>query len=122
MHTLVIIESPCKVQKLQMILGNNYKVMSSGIVGHDNYFYQDLIDRGFIESVPEFDENKHNSIINELLNGVIGANNVLLAMDNDIFGKKVEETLVEKLSLTNYKRIHFDCLTSECILNAVLNI
>lgn len=119
MYKLVIVESPGKVPKIQTILGNEYKVMSSNMVGHDDNFYQDLINRGFIESVPNFDENKYNLIMNELLNGVIGASNIFLAMDDDIFGEKVVSTLVDKLGLSNYKRIHFDCITSECVLNAV---
>lgn len=118
MYKLVIVESPCIAQKIQTILGDEYKVMSSSIVGHNEDFYQDLIDRGFIESVPKFDENKYNSIINDLRTNVIEASNVFLAMDNDLFGEKVVETLVNELNLSNYKRIIFNSITTEYVLSA----
>lgn len=117
MCKLVIIESPGKVQKIQTILGSNYKVISSGIMGHSDAFYQDLIERGFIKNVPEFDKEAYGKIIDNLKNAIDESTEVFLAMENDMFGEQVARTIINEFNLSNYKRIYFNCITTEEVLS-----
>jgi DNA topoisomerase IA len=119
MQKLVIVEGQVKVHIIQSFLGNEYKVISNGIFGYRDDFYQDLINRGFLENMPPFDHVRCEENRKNLQENINNSTEVFLATENDQFGNEVAETIITKLNLTNYRRIHFNEITRDSILNAV---
>src|SRR3990167_7423910 len=118
--TLVIVESPTKIKKLEAYLGDDYIVLAS--VGH----IRDLpksnkvaidIDGGFVphyEIVPGKDK-----VVRELKEAAKVVKEVLLATDPDREGEAIAWHIVEVLGLKNAKRIVFHEITESAIQEAV---
>ena len=128
MKTLVLVESPGKINKIQKILGNDYIVKAS--VGHirmiDPKTMGINIQKNNSGTIINFepcyiiDPNK-KKVVNELKSICKKCNNVLLAADEDREGEAIAQSLLEELNLKNYKRILFNEITKTAILNAVKN-
>lgn len=121
MKTLVLVESPGKISKIQKILGNDYIVKAS--VGHirmlDPKNMSIDINNNF---EPKYIiDPKKKKVVNELKSTLKLCDNVLLAADEDREGEAIAQSLVEELKLKNYKRILFNEITKTAILNAVKN-
>jgi len=119
--TLVIVESPGKIKKLESILGPNYVVLAS--VGH----IMDLpvkslsidIKNNFTPFYAELENKK--KVISDLKKALKLCSDVLLATDEDREGEMIAWSLAYMLGLKNPKRITFTSITKDEILKAVSN-
>ena len=119
---LVIVESPSKIKKLEGFLDKDYIVMSS--VGH----IRDLpksnkkaidIEGGFI---PHYEISKgKEKVIKDLQNALHKVDDVYLASDPDREGEAIAWHLKEALKLKNPKRITYNEITKEAVLEAIKN-
>ena len=120
---LVIVESPHKSKTIEKYLGSDYKVVSS--VGHirdlstsGKYGFGVDIDNGF---KPDYKIIKgKNKLVKELKNDVKNASFVYLATDPDREGEAISWHLYDTLGLKkdNYKRIVFNEITKNAVLNS----
>lgn len=128
MVTLVIVESAGKINKIQSILGNNYKVVAS--YGH----IIDLEKKGLSVDVnnnyePTYSVMKDASgsdvraktTIKNLKDAQKKSSDIILASDEDREGEMIAWSLAHVLKLTNPKRIVFNSITKDEILKAVNN-
>lgn len=112
---LIIVESPTKSRTISKFLGKNYKVVAS--FGH----VRDLPKRELGVDVEKNFEPKYvipakaKKIIAELKKDVKGADEVILATDQDREGESISWHLAEALGLENPKRIVFHEITKEAI-------
>lgn len=120
---LVIVESPSKSKTIEKYLGNDYKVVSS--LGH----IRDLTTSGKfgfgvdIENhfKPEYKIIKgKKKLVTELKKDVKNSDFVYLATDPDREGEAISWHLYDTLGLNdnNYKRIVFNEITKDVILNS----
>ncbi len=119
---LVIVESPSKIKKLEGFLDKDYIVMSS--VGH----IRDLpksnkkaidIEGGFI---PHYETSKgKEKVIKDLQNALHKVDDVYLASDPDREGEAIAWHLKEALGLKKPKRITYNEITKEAVLDAIKN-
>jgi len=119
--TLVIVESPGKINKIQSILGDDYIVIAS--VGH----IIDLsaktmsidIEHDFKPSY-EYLTGK-DKVIADLKRNAKKCSDILLATDEDREGEMIAWSLAYVLNIKDAKRITFNSITHDEILNAVSN-
>lgn len=120
---LVIVESPSKSKTIEKYLGKDYHVVSSK--GH----IRDLSTKGKYGLGVDVDNNfkpdytfisGKKKLIKELNNDVKKVDNVYLATDPDREGEAISWHLKECLDLNdkNYKRIVFNEITKNAILNS----
>ena len=118
---LVIVESPGKIKKIQDILGDKYIVSAS--VGH-------IIDlsakKMSVDIENDFKPNYENlygkdKVINDLKKLSSMCSDILLATDEDREGEMIAWSLAYILDIKNPKRITFNSITSDELLNAVEN-
>jgi DNA topoisomerase-1 len=119
--TLVIVESPGKIKKLESILGPEYIVLAS--VGHiidlPEKTLSIAIDNDFKPSYAELENKK--KVIFDLKRALKSCTNVLLATDEDREGEMIAWSLAYVLGLKNPNRITFTSITKDEILKAVKN-
>jgi DNA topoisomerase-1 len=117
--TLVIVESPGKIKKIQSILGNNFIVSAS--VGH-------IIDLNKKKMSIDIENNftpeyailpDKTGVIKDLKINVLKCGNVLLATDEDREGEMIAWSLEYILKLKNPKRIIFNSITKDELLKAI---
>ena len=120
---LVIVESPAKAKTIEKYLGENYKVMSS--FGHIRDLEKKELgidtENGFEPSYIVPDDKK--KVVKELKDAVKKVKTVWLASDEDREGETIAWHLNEELNLKkkDTKRIVFNEITKNAILNAVAN-
>jgi DNA topoisomerase-1 len=117
---LLIVESPSKAKTIEKYLGENYTVRAS--VGH----IRDLpksnkkavdIENGFI---PTYEISKgKEKVISEIKSLAKKASEIILATDQDREGEAIAWHLGEVLNLKNPKRITYNEITKEAILEAL---
>ncbi len=118
---LIIVESPTKSRTLQGFLGKNYEVRSS--YGH----IRDLPKGSLgIDTKHNFEPTyvvptKARKVVTNLKNEAKGADNVILATDEDREGESIAWHLARVLELENSQRIVFHEITKEAIENALKN-
>jgi len=118
---LVIVESPTKAKTIQKFLGSKYKIKSS--FGH----VRDLPKRELGVDVEKNFEPKYvvpvkaKKVIAELKKDAKGADEVILATDQDREGESISWHLAEALKLKNPKRIVFHEITKTAIDEALAN-
>ena len=121
---LVIVESPNKVKTIQKYLGKEYEVMSS--VGH----IVQMLANGYERLGIDFDkwepfykiEPGKKEIVEQLKKEAKKAEVVLIATDPDREGEAIGDNLVEYLDIKDkYKRIKYNEITKEAILNSIKN-
>jgi DNA topoisomerase-1 len=117
--TLVIVESPGKIKKIQDILGDSYIVAAS--VGH-------IIDLSAKKMSIDIDNDFRpkyeylpgkEKVINDLKRLAKLSSDILLATDEDREGEMIAWSLAHVLEIKDPKRITFNSITAEEILNAV---
>src|SRR5438045_7502674 len=119
MQSLLIVESPTKAKTLTKFLGKNYKVVAS--FGH----VRDLPKRELGVDVEKDFEPKYvipvkaKKVIAELKKDAKGADEVILATDQDREGESISWHLAEALHLKNPKRIVFHEITKTAIDEAL---
>jgi len=118
MSILVIVESPGKIQKIQHILGNDYIVMAS--VGHiiDLHPKEMSIDMKTFQPQYYVLDGK-TEVVNKLIKTYNKCDDAYLASDRDREGEMIAWSLARQLKIQNPKRIIFNAITKEEILNAV---
>jgi len=119
--TLVIVESPGKIKKINSFLGSDYIVKAS--YGHCRDLNKKTmsidIENNF-KPLFVICEGKQRTIY-ELKNLVKDCKETILAMDMDREGSGIAEGLKDLLKLKNPKRIVFQEITKTAILNAIKN-
>ncbi len=120
---LVIVESPGKISKIQKVLGNDYIVKAS--IGHirdlDESGLSIDIENGFKpQYVIPADKKK---VVSDLKKAAKEASAIWLASDADREGEAISWHLFESLGLSeeNTKRIVFQEITQQAILDAIQN-
>lgn len=119
MTTLVVVESPGKVSKIQSILGSKYHVCASS--GH----IIDLDDKSISVDIKNNFEpiyqpkNDKKSIIRDLKRLYSKYQDILIATDDDREGEMIAWSIKHILELNNPKRIAFKAITKTDILNSV---
>ena len=128
-YILVIVESPAKIQKLESFLGKGYIVCAS--FGHiidllkkclsidiENNFtptYDIIKGEGFLDKT---------SVVANLKKLYKNANSVIFASDDDREGEMIAWSCKQVLNIKNndkYKRITFNSITKEAVLEALKN-
>ncbi len=120
---LVIVESPAKAKTIEKFLGKDYTVKSSQGHVRDLAQKEMSIDiENNYEPQYQISEDKHK-IVTELQKAVKSAEMVWLASDEDREGEAIAWHLHETLKLNpaNTKRIVFNEITKNAILNAIEN-
>ena len=120
-QTLVIVESPGKIKKINSILGKDYLVKAS--VGH----IRDLessklsidVNNNFKPTYVISKDKKQ--VVNDLKNCVKKCNDVILAADEDREGEAIAASLADVLKLKDPKRIVFNEITKNAIETAIKN-
>ena len=121
---LVIVESPSKSKTIEKYLGKDFKVVAS--VGH----IRDLATTGKyglgVDIEDEFKPNYivikgKNKIITELKKDVKASDIVYLASDPDREGEAIAWHLKDTLKLKNYKRVLFNEITRDKVIEAINN-
>lgn len=120
--TLVIVESPAKAKTIEKYLGKGYKVMAS--VGH----IRDLpksnkdavdIEGGFTPKYVITPGKAH--IIADIKKAAAHADEVLLATDPDREGEAIAWHVEKAAGLKNAKRVVFNEITKDAVLEAIKN-
>ena len=119
--TLVLLESPGKIKKMQEFLGSNYIIKAS--FGH----VQDLdkstlsvdIENNFKPNYIITQDKK--KVVKELLDLAKDCKEVILASDGDREGEAIAWSLSNVLKLKNPKRIIFHEITKTSVLKALEN-
>ena len=117
---LVILESPAKIKKIESFLGNDYKCIAS--FGHIRS----------LKSLKDIDENFNITYsvsndkmkyLNPLGKAIKQAKEIILATDADLEGHAIAWNICDhfKLPVETTKRIIFNEITKEAILNAIEN-
>ncbi len=118
---LVIVESPTKAKTIQKFLGSKYKIKSS--FGHVRDLPKNKlgvdVDKNFEATyiVP----TKAKKVVAELKKDAKGADEVILATDEDREGESISWHLAQALKLENPKRIVFHEITKTAIEEALAN-
>jgi DNA topoisomerase-1 len=130
--TLVIVESPGKIKKLQSILGDDYIVMAS--IGHildlhpkqmsvdlKNNFEPTYYIMGSVGGGTKIKDK--TDTVNELKRAAKKADEILLAADEDREGEMIAWSVanVLKLNIKNAKRITFISITKSALEEAIKN-
>ena len=121
---LVIVESPSKSKTIEKYLGNDFKVVAS--IGH----IRDLATTGKfglgVDVENDFKPNYitikgKNKVINDLKKDVKASDVVYLASDPDREGEAIAWHLKDTLKLKNYKRVLFNEITRDKVIEAINN-
>jgi DNA topoisomerase-1 len=119
MTTLVIVESPGKIKKIQSYLGSEYIVKAS--FGH----LMDLDKKSLsIDVNDNFKPNyviTNHKVVKDLIITASKCKNVILATDEDREGEAIAWFLKRVLKLDNPDRIVFNNITKDAILKAIKN-
>ena len=121
MTKLIIVESPGKIDKISLILGDGYKVVAS--FGH----IRDLDPKTLsIDIANNFTPNymitqDKLKVVQNLRYNAAQCDEVIIASDMDREGEMIAHSIKEVLKLDNPKRIVFNEITKKAILDAVAN-
>ncbi len=121
---LVIVESPSKSKTIEKYLGSDYKVVAS--IGHirdlattGTFGFGVDIENGF---KPNYITAKgKNKVISDLKKDVKNSDVVYLASDPDREGEAIAWHLKDTLKLKNYKRVLFNEITRDKVIDAINN-
>ncbi|MCX8482314.1 MAG: DNA topoisomerase, partial [Crocinitomicaceae bacterium] len=123
MKNLVIVESPAKAKTIEKFLGQDFYVTSSRGHIRDLASGNNAIDikNGFKPKYEVSDDKK--TLVRDLKKLVSSAETIWLATDEDREGEAISWHLFDELNLntSNTKRIVFNEITKNAILNAVAN-
>ncbi|AGF85502.1 topoisomerase 1 [Moumouvirus goulette] len=119
MSILVIVESPNKISKISNFLGKNYVVKAS--VGH----FRDLDPK---KMSIDF-ENKFEpmyvvlkpDVVKNLKSNLNKIDTVYIAADPDREGEAIAQSLYDVLKPKKYRRLRFNAITRQAILEAIKN-
>jgi len=122
MSILVVVESKGKIDKIQKILGDKYKVIAS--LGH-------IIDLDPSDMSIDFEKNfepkykiieDKKKIVQNLKTAYKSASDILIASDKDREGEMIAWSISKELGIRNPKRMVFTSITKKDLLDAISNI
>jgi DNA topoisomerase-1 len=119
--SLIIVESPGKIKKIQSYVGSEYIVCASygHIMDLDKSNISIDIDNNF---KPNYTINHDKKIVvNNLKKLYKSCSTVFLAADEDREGEFIAESIKHILKLTDYKRAVFHEITKKAILHSINN-
>lgn len=119
-HTLVIVESPAKAKTIEKYLGSGYKVLAS--VGHVRDLPKSNKDAVDVEAgfVPHYVVSAGKThVVADIKKAAAKASEVLLATDPDREGEAIAWHVREVAGLKGAKRVVFNEITKEAVLEAV---
>lgn len=121
MTTLIIIESPSKIKKIEEYLGENFKVMATfGHITELKTLKNINIDDNFSTSYDLIESKKQN--INNLRKAIQNARDVLLACDDDREGQAINLSICEVFNLPlTTKRLVYNEITQTALEKAIQN-
>lgn len=120
MKTLVIVESPGKVKKINRFLGKKYDVVAS--VGH----IRDLPSKSMGVEPPDFEPEyqlteKGEKNLKDIKKRAKKADQIILATDPDREGEAIAWHLADELGLKQPKRATFNAITEKAVKEAINN-
>lgn len=120
-QNLLIVESPAKAKTINKYLGDDYKVIAT--IGHiidlpKSSLAIDVENKYEPEFVTIYGKGK---IVSELKKAVPKGGNVYLAMDPDREGEAIAWHVKNALNLKDPKRVTFNEITKDAVLEAVKN-
>ena len=117
---LMIVESPVKVKTIKKYLGDDWIVTAS--LGHIRDLPEKELGIDMEGFKPKYVVSKgKGKVIKELKNKANRADVIYIASDSDREGEAIAWHIKEVLKISKYKRIAFNEITQESILNAVDN-
>ncbi|MGL4343397.1 MAG: type I DNA topoisomerase [Metamycoplasmataceae bacterium] len=125
MKNLVIVESPNKIKTIEKYLGKDYTVKAS--VGHFLEMKTNGIDGlgiDFEQWEPQYKlDTSKRKVIDEITKAISENDFIYIATDPDREGEAIGENLVSYLKIPNdkYKRIKYNEITKDAIINAINN-
>lgn len=130
-YTVVIIDSPSKVNKIQKYLGKKYVVVSCNGFGYTDEYYKRMQKRGLLLDFVKPSEEYYECILNKIDLLIQNSNNVnvLFGLDEYYDDDTVDHGNIQIIELMNRlnirnkicKRIRFNAITSDDILNSIKN-
>lgn len=124
MTTLLIVESPGKIKKLQSILGNSYKIMAS--MGHISDLDPDSLSIDILGEPPNYRflpkykiKSDRRKVVVNLKAAAKKCKEIILAGDADREGCRICEALADVLKIKSPKRIIFQEITKTAIHSAL---
>jgi len=118
--TIVIVESPAKCGKIEEYLGPGYKCIAS--YGHLRELNSlKNIDENYVPTYTIVEKKRQQ--IDKIKKAILGANDVILALDGDREGEKIAYCIAQifNLDINTTKRITFNEITKTAIQNAIQN-
>lgn len=119
MTILFIVESAGKIKTISKFLGKNYMVKAS--MGH----FRDLDPKSM--SI-DFENNfeplyiiTKPDVVKNLRSAMKNVDMLYIASDNDTEGHAIAQTIYDVLKPKNYKRLVFNSITKEAIMNSIKN-
>ena len=117
MKTLVIVESPGKIEKIQSILGDKYCVIAS-------YGHIIDLDPNTMSINSDFEPNYivcngKQQVINKIKTEYKKCDDIILATDKDREGEMIAWSVAKELNLKNPKRIKFPSYDKQTVLKSV---
>jgi DNA topoisomerase I len=119
-NTLVIVESPAKCAKIEEYLGSGYKCIAS--YGHLRELNSlKHIDENFVPTYTIIEKKCQQ--IDKIKKAILGANEIILALDGDREGEKIAYCIAQifNLDIKTTKRITFNEITKMAIQYAIQN-
>lgn len=119
MSTLVIVESAGKISKISQILGNKYLIKAS--MGHIRDLDPKKMSIDFENHFEPIYIITRSDVVKNLKEAMKKVNMVYLASDPDREGSAIAKSLYDVLKPKNYRRIKFNAITRDAIMNAIKN-
>ena len=119
--TLLLVESPNKIKKIEHLLGNGYKVEAS--VGHIMDLNKSFTSYEMNEEFnPTYSVNFDKvNVVKKIKSAAKNATIILIATDEDREGEMIAHNLATVLNLKNAKRIVFNSITKQALTAAIKN-
>lgn len=126
MKSLIIVESPAKIEKIKKILGNGYDVVSTygHIMDLDSKTMAIDFENNFKPSYKFYPDKFKKSVIKKIKDSYEKCNMVYIASDLDREGEFIGESIKKLLNIKSdesYERIIFTSITKSAIETAINN-
>jgi DNA topoisomerase-1 len=119
MSKLVIVESAGKISKISQILGKDYIVKAS--MGHIRDLDPKKMSINFENHFEPIYVTTKPDVVKKLKEAIKKVDMVYLASDPDREGSAIAKSLYEILKPKNYRRIRFNAITHDAIMDAIKN-
>lgn len=117
MKVLIVVESPAKIAKFKSFLGKDYNVEASKGIFRDlstkgmSIDFQNNFEPIYVVTKPD--------VVANLKNAFKGMDMLYIASDLDYEGDGIAQSIYDTLKPKQYKRLIFNSITKEAILNSI---